>query len=468
MEAMTNLRTIFVGLLLLSLTHDSSSFHHHHHHHRSVSPFLKRRTTPWLHSVPPRRVYEGRPSFPGWKTRQLDTLTDWAKNDEANRSVICEYEPDAWWLWTKWRGTVLSITILPILFNVGVGIAVDMAVHAHSASSWPLFAKPPADDPILQQLQGLNKLWEYQVTLCTFILTFFTAEAYNHWRSVYFTTRAIQGRINDVCMLVTISAYQHPDAQELVARVTRLIRLSHTLFWAATPTCSNGVGDGGVKDGDQNEELPPKEWKEDAIGVLLLSHDGLLGLVQAGELTSEEANALMTCGLPPNQYTYVLLEWVGLYIMDGLESGLLGHYGNDDNNSGLEENLLRQLTAVRAEYFSIGDYSAGRMPLAYVQLVQVLVDSLVYLAPFALYSELGTLSVVLTGLLTFFFKGLLELSKSFLDPFGNEGFPGQNIRVDVLVSELNFGAASRWVKAAESCPKPPTSIASSNSTKPLM
>ena len=40
-----------------------------------------------------------------------------------------------------------------------------------------------------------------------------------------------------------------------------------------------------------------------------------------------------------------------------------------------------------------------------------------------------------------------ELSKSFLDPFGIEGFKGQNIRVDTLVSELNFGAGTRWIRA---------------------
>ncbi len=98
-------------------------------------------------------------------------------------------------------------------------------------------------------------------------------------------------------------------------------------------------------------------------------------------------------------------------------------------------------------------YIIGRMPLAYVQLVQILVDTLVWLAPISLYSGLGSLSIPLCGLLTLFFKGLLELSKSFLDPFGNEGYPGQNIRVDVLVSELNFGASNRWVKAGEFLPK---------------
>ena len=95
---------------------------------------------------------------------------------------------------------------------------------------------------------------------------------------------------------------------------------------------------------------------------------------------------------------------------------------------------------------------AGRMSMAYIQLMQVLINLLLLLAPFALYSALGSLSIPMTGLLTFFFYGLLELAKSFLDPFGNEGFPQQNIHVDVLVSELNFVAATRWVNARKSLP----------------
>ena len=92
------------------------------------------------------------------------------------------------------------------------------------------------------------------------------------------------------------------------------------------------------------------------------------------------------------------------------------------------------------------------MQLAYVQLVQVLVDSLVLLSPFALYPECGILSIPLVGMLTLFFKGLLLLSKLFLDLFGVEGFQEQNIRVDVLVSELNFGASSRWINSASYVP----------------
>jgi hypothetical protein len=390
---------------------------------------------------PPRKRIQGRPSTPGWAKGKLNRLTDWAVSDEANRPVMSEYEPDALWLWTRWDGTVLSITIFPVLFTMILGAGIDWTVHSVSPESWPLWATPPADDPLIQQLQGLSKVWGYQLTLCTFILTFFSSQAYSHWRMVYSCTRAIQGRINDICFLITMGAerdeqgYTH-KATVLVETCTRLIRLSHTFFWAATPTASDGLGD------REDKDLSPGF----DIGPLLLSQEGLDGLVAANELTKEEMHTLIATGLPPSQYAYVLLEWVGLYTMRGLREGSICC---DD---GFEQNLLRQFTSLRGEYFNIGDYTAGRMPLAYVQLVQVLVDSLVYLAPFALYAQIGTLSIPLVGLLALFFKGLFELSKSFLDPFGVEGFPDQNIRVDVLVSELNFGAGSRWVKAGAVLP----------------
>jgi len=130
---------------------------------------------------------------------------------------------------------------------------------------------------------------------------------------------------------------------------------------------------------------------------------------------------------------------------------------NNDNifigGPGLEGSLIQQLTQLRSSMFDIDDFRAGRMPMAYVQLVQILVDSLVILAPFALYPETGALSIPLSGLLALFFRGLLALSKSFLDPFGVEGYASQNMKVDVLVSELNFGASKRWYQAGAVLPQ---------------
>lgn len=402
----------------------------------------------------------GIPSSRGWKSSaRLDRLSEWSIDEQPNRPIICEYEPNGFWLWTKWTGTVLQLTYKSVLVTILMGASIDWWARSVSKSTWPLISVPPATDPLISGLEGLRKMWGYQLTLGTFVLTFFTSQAYTYWQTVYFTARAIQGRINDICMLLTMGAERgttdthsigstgYSDAgSKLVNLCTRLIRVSHTFFWASTPTISNGLSDSEEFLKDAENCTIPVRVDDAHIGPLLLSPYGINALVETGQLKRREVRALAKTGLPPTQFAYVLLVWCGLYAMNGMKDGSLCC------DSGFEENLLRQLTALRGEYFNVDDFRAGRMPLAYVQLVQVLVDSLVVLAPFALYPELGTLSIPMAGLLTLFFKGLLELSKSLLDPFGVEGNVGQNIRVDVLVSELNYGANSRWNRAGAVLP----------------
>ena len=62
---------------------------------------------------------------------------------------------------------------------------------------------------------------------------------------------------------------------------------------------------------------------------------------------------------------------------------------------------------LRATCASIGDDADARMPLAYVHLVQIHVDTLIVLAPFALYPRLGALTIPLFGILTIFYRGFL-------------------------------------------------------------
>lgn len=144
-----------------------------------------------------------------------------------------------------------------------------------------------------------------------------------------------------------------------------------------------------------------------------------------------------------HQTHYYLISFVCLLLYDSIHSYLfpiyLRRYATEGFRDGTlvggdstGKELMRRITELRAECFSIGDLCAGRMPLAYVQLLQILVDTLVWLAPFSLFSGLGSLCIPLCAVLTHFFKGLLELSKSFLDPFGNDGYPDQNIRYVVL------------------------------------
>ena len=77
--------------------------------------------------------------------------------------------------------------------------------------------------------------------------------------------------------------------------------MSHTFFWAATATASNGLNDSEeiLKDDAANSRFPVDN---EHIGPLLLSPYGLKALVNADLLTKEEAEALMSINLPPSQY----------------------------------------------------------------------------------------------------------------------------------------------------------------------
>ena len=82
---------------------------------------------------------------------------------------------------------------------------------------------------------------------------------------------------------------------------------------------------------------------------------------------------------------------------------------------------------------------------------QLLVDTLLLLAPCALYPKLGVLTLLLSPILVVFYRGFLQLSKSLLDPFGNEDSIDENFNIHTLICETNAGAV-RWMDAAEELP----------------
>jgi predicted membrane chloride channel (bestrophin family) len=151
--------------------------------------------------------------------------------------------------------------------------------------------------------------------------------------------------------------------------------------------------------------------------------------------------------LPPTQWHCVLLEWIMIQLQDGFHLGAL------QGGAPVQLVLLEKCCELRGTFGSIGDVLAGRMPLAYTHLVQILVDSLLFCAPFALYAELGEFSIVSVGILTLFYSGLLDLSKVLLDPLDNEDYCQGSIKIDlsVLIRETN-AASNRWRIGAETLP----------------
>ena len=102
---------------------------------------------------------------PGWEAGRLNQLTDWAVSDQTNRPVICEYKADGAWLWRKWRGTVLSITLVPVLVSMGFGVAIDLAARFGCDATWPLLAVPPPEEELIQSLNGEPRALTLTLTL---------------------------------------------------------------------------------------------------------------------------------------------------------------------------------------------------------------------------------------------------------------------------------------------------------------
>lgn len=213
--------------------------------------------------------------------------------------------------------------------------------------------------------------------------------------------RKVQGRLNDMSMLLATHAARNssgcvtPQAKELLDTCARYMRLFHLAFWAAQVRPSRG---------DEGPSLS-----------VLRTGRGLAALLARNELTLEEHSLFTSesCCSETQRHSMVL-QWIVTRFLAARRSGIIL------GSSGLDNVFLDKVCLLRATCASITDDAAARMPLSYVHLVQILVDTLIVLAPIALYPRLGALTIPLCGVLCIFYRGFLTLSKSFLDPFGNE------------------------------------------------
>jgi len=299
--------------------------------------------------------------------------------------------------------------------------------------NWPMFTTPKTCHPLVSRLLPVNVAWNLHVTLTTFILTFFLGKAYDYWRISYKLARSIQGRLQDIHLMLATHCFRDEagdytaESRSLLEDTARHTRLLHALFWA------------GIDDSLSS----------------IRTQQGLRRLVDRGLMTEREHFTLCSAGGPPTARHNVVIGWIMARTVDARAREVL------EFGAGTESVYVNNILQLRAKCNTVPDEAVARMPLPYVHLVQLLVDSLLVYAPIALYPQLGVLSVPVSGILTLFFHGLLDLSKAFLDPFGNaevvakDGLDtpsrAQTIRTDALISEVN-SASTRWWRGAERLP----------------
>ena len=374
------------------------------------------------------------------------------------------------WLWAQWRSTIVS-AVLPreVLYNICLGTAALLFLYAPGPSAaWRQGLVPALD--------GVHQVWLIASSIVTFTISFFLSQAYAVWRQVYSISRRVQGRLNDLGLLCAASAARDengnftPTSLRLLETISRYIRLFNVLLYASVSTrfaplltpaglellvesgeltgeerelllnlgishntvttwlwaaCSNGLQDGRLPgagaaaahfravDGPQREEVATTSSKGSK------DSSKRAGKVQSWFDTRGPLAKTQTALRPPSPPP-------------------ADEYGREDSADSppvppapipqykaaptviqlvFEEKFLE----LRRTYAMIADDLSGRMPLAYTQLVQILVDMLVISTPFALIPVLGTYGVLIgTAVITFFYSSVLNLAKVFLDPFDNE------------------------------------------------
>lgn len=344
--------------------------------------------------------------------------------------IIRPYKPDRSWLWRRFTGTVLQHVAKPALANMLWSAGFVLWAHSRWTRG-PFSLKgiglpPDPHHPFIAKLHMIHKIWCYQQGLTTFILTFFLNQAYTFWMEIYGVGRRIQGRLNDFHLTLATTAARNKKngtftakAESLLDDVGQYSRLFHALLWASQAR---------------------------RFRVLQTSR-GLQRMASRGLMTSKQLDVLLHLDMPENQRHNACLEWIMIRTDQGIQDGTL------ISDPAHRQMLLAKITELRSTYASISDKLAGRMPLAYTHMVQILVDVFVWTAPVALYAELGAWSVICVGILTVFYAGLLDLAKIFLDPLDNEDFCLNSIFMDigVLIRESNAGS-TRWKRGAARLP----------------
>lgn len=347
----------------------------------------------------------------------LDDLIEESMRTTARFPVMMQFDPSSGWIWRRWKGTVFSETWRTFLSNMGYASIICLIFKTFN-------------NQFLENLSGFNILWGQLLSVTTFTLTFFTNQSYSFWRNCYGFSRRLQGRLNDLGMTLAghaarveptkeeaekgiFSTYTEP-ARETLELMARYIRVFNLLTYASFT-------------GSHRPLLTPQ---------------GMRRLVERGIITEDERKVLSDAQVPVTQRHNILLLWIIRLFVDARKAGHI------EGSDGFESQFLEKIHVIRAQYGAIGDELAGRMPLAYAHIVQVLVDVILWMYPFMAFSTGMTpiLGVLGTGLLTMFYQGLFNLAKQFLDPYDNENYgKGDDpLCIDTLIAETNAGSV-RWL-----------------------
>lgn len=350
----------------------------------------------------------------------LDRILDESLRTSARRPIMKQFDPASKAIWRHWRGTVLSETWKSAL-KQGMWAAIV----------YLLLGQYPN---VHRGLMGFERIWSQILAITTFTLTFFVNEAYSCWRTCLNICYNVQGRLNDFSMAVASAARRvepkesngasstySPESRKILLVIARYIRLFNILSYAAIT----------------RSHRP------------LITPQGLRRMVARGLMTPSERKYLVSSKVSATSRHNEVLMWCFRTALDATRAGHL------DGGYGFEQNLFQRIQEIRAQANYMEAVLRGRLPFAYIHIVQVLVDAVLWAYPIMAFSSGISFQMGIIGamLLTTSYQGLFDLAKRFLDPFHNENFwKGDDpIMVSTLIADTNAGSM-RWFYGLEDMP----------------
>jgi hypothetical protein len=183
--------------------------------------------------------------------------------------------------------------------------AVCACLRKLTHGDWDFWAMPSTDNTLsvmMARLIPVEKIWKNLMGLTTFLLTFFLAQAFSFWKSVYELGRSIQGRQNDINLLLATHVVRKRDgtytaeAETLLDDIASKLRAFHVLMWASHANRYR----------------------------ILLTDRGMSRMLARGMLTAEEKEAMdLQLSVPRTQKHIILLEWVLFKCHEARKRGIL-------------------------------------------------------------------------------------------------------------------------------------------------
>jgi hypothetical protein len=295
---------------------------------------------------------------------EIDAVLDRVIGEEGG-IIMQRFKPQPDWLWKQWFGTVLYETSSMAFKNMALAFVFCVFTRYVTHGDLDIWAIPSSEtmksDPFGSRLVVVERIWQTLMSLTTFLLTFFVGQAYSFWRGFHDLGRGVQGRLNDIHMLMATHASRQngakrrsvytPEASQFLTCLAQKLRIWHLLFWASNA----------------------RRFR------VLLTDTGLERMVSRGLLPRDEKERLCELDLPATQLHVAVLESALMACQDALRNKRMIKH----SSTAVELVLLEQFGRLRGTCATIPDMVDGRMPLAYAHFVQILVDSFLMIAPIA-------------------------------------------------------------------------------------